>query len=147
MTKKVFQITKSTYDDILKAITNKKPEQGGIIGGSKGTIIDNFYYDEKPTFSNISSYIPNAGKLNEIINDVWKRKNVKFIGMIHSHLINNGISDEDIDFARAILGSSSEMEYVLMGICGLDYLHKLKDFSWYQVFQEQVISADIVIIQ
>ena len=54
MTKKVFQITKSTYDDILKAITNKKPEQGGIIGGSKGTIIDNFYYDKKPTFSNIS---------------------------------------------------------------------------------------------
>ena len=66
--------------------------------------------------------------------------------MIHSHLINNGISDGDIDFARAILSSSSEMEYVLMGICGLDYLYNLKGFSWYQVFQEQVISADIVII-
>ena len=146
MTNKVFQITKNTYDDILKSLLNKRPEQGGIIGGSKGTIIDNFYYDENPTCSSISSYIPNTRKLNEIINDVWKNKNIEFIGVIHSHLINNEISDDDMDFAKAILSSSSEIEYVLMGICTLDYLYNLKEFSWYQVFQEQVITADIVIV-
>lgn len=140
------QIESYTYNQLLDTLSNKKPEQGGIIGGSKDNIIDQFYYDKSPVFSSISSYIPNAKVLSDIINVKWAKENIRFIGMIHSHLINKELSKEDIEFARDVLNSSTELNFIIMGICQLDYSYTHKDIVWYQVFQDAVMSTDIIIV-
>lgn len=141
------QIKSYTYKQLLNALSNKKTEQGGIIGCSKENVIDNFYFDKSPVNSSISSYTPNAKVLTEIINVKWAKKNIRFIGMIHSHLINKELSEEDIEFARDVLNSSTELNFIIMGICQLDYSYVQKGIAWYQVFQDEIISTDIIIVQ
>lgn len=140
------QIENYTYKKILNALSNRKPEQGGIIGCSKESVIDNFYFDESPVCSSVSSYTPNAKVLNEVINVKWANDDIRFVGVIHSHLINKELSREDIDFARDVLNSSTELKFILMGICQLDYSYIHKGIVWYQVFQDKVISTDIIIV-
>lgn len=140
------QIESYTYKQLLSALSDKKPEQGGIIGCSKKNVIDNFYFDKSPVYSSISSYIPNAKALNELINIKWAKENIRFIGMIHSHLINKELSKEDIEFARDVLNSSTELNFIIMGICQLDYSYTQKGIVWYQVSQDEIISTDITIV-
>ena len=71
---------------------------------------------------------------------------MNYYNKIKEHLINNELSREDIDFARDVLNSSTELEFILMGICQLDYSYILKGIVWYQVYQDKVISTDIIIV-
>ena len=72
---------------------------------------------------------------------------IKFIGIVHSHLINKELSKEDIEFARDLLNSSTELNFIIMGICQLDYSFTQKGIAWYQVSQDEIISTDIRIVQ
>jgi len=83
MRQKTIIMTSEVYNEICNTIGAIKPEQGGILGSSDGTIIDNYYYDFNSKRTSFS-YSMNVSVLNEVIHQ-WNDNDIRLMGVIHSH--------------------------------------------------------------
>lgn len=119
-----------------------KFETGGIIGASNN-IIDTFQLDESK-FCKKYEYIPNIQYLSKIINNDWNRKNISFLGFVHSHLHNSKLSYEDIKYAREIIKANEKISEILLGVVDLSCVEDRIDM--YAVEEKEVIECVTKII-
>lgn len=139
------KIEKKIYKEIIYHFENKRPEQGGIIGCSAEGVISEFHYDQNPEHSDISSYVPNTEMLNEIINGKWLKKEVSFIGFVHSHYINGELSLEDVEYARKILSCFCHYKFIIMAVCEMDINYKISNVLWYGISDKDCVSLNVII--
>lgn len=114
---------------ICKNLSKYNYETGGVLGSTNNTIVE-FEFD-KYSSHELYEYYPTTTFLEKIINEVWKRKNVSFIGIVHSHLHNNEISHQDIAYCREIIKANDSLEELIMGILDLSDEHN--SIRWYSV--------------
>lgn len=76
------KITTDAYQNIVKDIASKTPEQGGILMGENGIITD-FIYDKNAQTTG-STYSLDVAYLNPIIKEL-KKEGKQLMGIIHSH--------------------------------------------------------------
>lgn len=80
------KIRLKTYNEIVSFFSKQRnTEEGGIIGGRTKDIIDYFYPDYAASKKTHNLYAPNINNLNYQL-QIWKRKKISFLGIIHSHL-------------------------------------------------------------
>lgn len=91
----------STYLKIMNVFPEVPPERGGIIGG-KNKIITEFILDDANTFIDRAMYVPNVKFINKQI-EVWQNLNIDFYGIIHSHMLDDSLSQEDIKYINKIM--------------------------------------------
>lgn len=130
-------LDKKVREEMICTIGREPNETGGILGGSDCEI-NHFFFDvgEK---SSANEYVPNTDLLNKVI-DNWKSRDIKFLGIIHSHIDNPLLSDKDIQMALKILDLNPFIESILMPI----FIIKDQEFRWYKVSKHQVDLATVI---
>ena len=122
----------SVITNILKTLGNALPEAGGILGG-KGKNVECFYYDASPCCCSATTYSPNTEVLNYVINNVWEKKEIRFMGFVHSHINNSDISEEDVEYMQTIL-NSNKLSKLILCIADYNYLEKrVSSLRWYVI--------------
>ena len=125
---KVLHITEKCSEAIVKTIASTIPECGGILGMKKDAVVSEYIFD-KGIENSTEYYIPDINTLNKALIE-WSNKNIRFCGMIHSHLLGrNKLSSSDIDYGRRIL-SSMNMDSIYMLLVDTDtYSYNLTVFE------------------
>jgi len=113
------QIKNDVYNEICHTLRKYPYETGGIIGTDERGVITAFQFDNIQNMS-LYEYCPNTEFLNKVINDRWDKKNIKFIGFVHSHLHNSECSPQDVEYARQILKANRQINSILLGIVSLE---------------------------
>jgi len=114
----IIHFRRETLDEMFSLIKRQAYETGGIIGVDDGGIISAFQFD-KTCNSSPFEYCPNVDFLDRVINKKWAKRNIEFVGFVHSHLNNCEISQQDIEYARNILEENSCLESILIGVINL----------------------------
>ena len=103
---KILHISKECNEAIVSAMASLPPEVGGILGTKTEGIITAFSFD-KGRDNSTEFYIPDVTILNQVIRS-WKQNDIKFAGMIHSHLRGRKqLSASDVEYAKKIMRSMS----------------------------------------
>lgn len=127
--------------DIINTIGNRFCESGGLLGSSKDGVIDSYYFDEGK-INLTDKYVPKVETMNVVLEE-WSERNIKFIGIIHSHLEDAAISSKDIIMARKILAINDSLESVLMPV----YTLKDKKIRWYEIDSNKLNLIQIEILK
>lgn len=98
-------------NEILQTLGQFAFETGGILGSCEGEVIDCFCFD-KGIMNTGNSYNPNVKYLNEILEE-WNDNNIKFIGIIHSHMRRKTLSLADLYFAEKLMKSNLIEELIM----------------------------------
>ncbi|GAB1345659.1 hypothetical protein MASR1M29_21700 [Cloacibacterium normanense] len=114
MKKLKFRITTNAYQQIVKTLGSKIPEQGGILIGKDGVITD-FVHDEFAETSS-STYSLNISYLNPIIKK-FKEDNKELLGVIHSHpYACRKLSRQDQEYFAGVLDKAKDVDYLFTPI-------------------------------
>ncbi|NMR34964.1 hypothetical protein HIO71_12280 [Chryseobacterium aquaticum] len=114
MKKLKFIITTTAYQQIVKTLGSKNPEQGGILIGKDGIITD-FVHDEFAETSS-STYSLNISYLNPIIKK-FKEDNKELLGIIHSHPYGcRKLSRQDQEYFAGVLNKAKDVDYLFTPI-------------------------------
>ena len=114
MKKLKFIITTSAYQQIVKTLGSKIPEQGGILVGKDGVITD-FVHDEFAETSS-STYSLNINYLNPIIKK-FKQDDKELLGIIHSHPYGcRKLSRQDQEYFAGVLDKAKDVDYLFTPI-------------------------------
>ena len=114
MKKLKFIITTSAYQQIVKTLGSKIPEQGGILIGKDG-VITNFVHDEFAETSS-STYSLNISYLNPIIKK-FKEEEKELLGIIHSHPYGcRKLSRQDQEYFAGVLNKAKDVDYLFTPI-------------------------------
>lgn len=114
MKKLKFRITTNAYQQIVKTLGSKIPEQGGILIGKDG-VITNFVHDEFAETSS-SSYSLNISYLNPIIKK-FKEDDKELLGIIHSHPYGcRKLSRQDQEYFAGVLDKAKDVDYLFTPI-------------------------------
>ena len=114
MKKLKFTITTDAYQNIIKKIGSKVPEQGGVLLGKNG-VITNFIYDEFAETS-VSTYALNVTYLNPIITE-FKNEGKELLGIIHSHPYGcRKLSRQDQEYFAGVLNKAKDVDYLFTPI-------------------------------
>lgn len=116
------------YDEICEALSCMPPETGGILGRKNGKITC-FYYDSAGSRSE-NCYIPDVDVLNQQILN-WKKNNIEFAGIVHSHWENEELSAQDFRYGRQIARAFGRD--IVMGV----YVYYTKKLFLYDIFLEK----------
>lgn len=120
--------------DVLKALADQlgafPAERGGILAEKDG-VVTSFYFDKVSLNScDFNTYIPDVVSLSEVIYDWECNQNLVFCGFIHSHPAQKQVlSKNDIQYALQVLGTYTELDYLLMGIIGENHSFPLKMYQ------------------
>lgn len=114
----IIHIRRETLDEMFSLIKRQAYETGGIIGVDDGGIISAFQFD-KTCNSSPFEYCPNVDFLDRVINKKWAKRNIEFVGFVHSHLNNSEVSRQDIDYSRDTLRTNKHLNYIILGIVDL----------------------------
>lgn len=122
-------IDKIVIDKICHSLSKHNYETGGILG-SRDDVIVEFEFD---TYSSheLYEYYPATDFLEKIINEDWRRKNISFVGMIHSHMHNSEISTQDIAYCQEIIKANDSFNELIIGV--LDLSDENNQIAWYSV--------------
>lgn len=90
-------------------------EKGGILGGTGDPEITHFFFDSLG-LTNRSSYHPDADSLEQVIR-LWRSRNIRFLGIIHTHTREDALSlsKKDLQFVRVMLVLNPGMD-LIMGV-------------------------------
>lgn len=114
MKKLKFIITTTAYQQIVKTLGSKIPEQGGILVGKDGIITD-FIHDEFAETSS-STYSLNISFLNPIIKK-FKEEEKELLGIIHSHPYGcRKLSRQDQEYFAGVLDKAKDVDYLFTPI-------------------------------
>lgn len=114
MKKLKFIITTNAYQQIVKTLGSKIPEQGGILVGKDGVITD-FVHDEFAETSS-STYSLNINYLNPIIKK-FKEDDKELLGIIHSHPYGcRKLSRQDQEYFSEVLNKAKDVDYLFTPI-------------------------------
>ncbi len=95
------KIDYDVYLKIMNSFPEVPPERGGIIGG-KNKIITEFILDDTNTFTDKAMYVPDVEFINNQI-EIWQSLNIDFYGIIHSHISDGSLSQQDIEYIKKIM--------------------------------------------
>lgn len=132
----------TVFDKICETLGNNACETGGVIG-FVGDTISEFEFD-KYSSHELYEYYPNTVFFEKIINDKWEEKNVSFAGIVHSHLYNSAISNQDITYCREIINANSLFDKMILGILDISASHKL--VKWYLISEDAVEEQKITVV-
>lgn len=98
------RILKDVYLKIISQYPIVPPEQGGIIGGNDRVV--NRYFHDSTRQSVVSAvYSPNIKLLNSKIEE-WHKKDISFLGLVHSHPKNQiTLSNDDVKYIELLFHS------------------------------------------
>ena len=115
---KVVKIKKNISRKICRELQSHSYETGGIIGVNSEGVICEFQIDDiyRPC---IHEYYPNVEFLNRIINSEWSKRDIRFVGFVHSHLNNDKLSRQDYIYGKRILDNNKMLNFLLLGIVNL----------------------------
>lgn len=113
------QIKNDVYNEICHTLRKYPYETGGIIGTDERGVITAFQFDKIQNMA-LYEYCPNTEFLNKVINGRWNKRNINFIGFVHSHLHNSECSRQDVEYARQILKTNKHINSLLLGIFNLE---------------------------
>lgn len=92
------------YKKIIESQNMYPPETGGILGGRKGIVTEE-YFDRGMQSDRMCSYIPNIRELNKVIRH-WQMEDIVFMGIYHTHFWNvQTLSETDKEYINKILGN------------------------------------------
>lgn len=134
-------IKKDTFIQICSSIKKNHHETGGIVGTDSNGMITAFQFD-KINNPELFEYYPNTSFLNNVINNIWSNVNVSFIGFVHSHLHNDCISQQDIDYGREILKENKFLSNILIGI--IDLSKKTHCIKWYKIDENSIFEVNVI---
>lgn len=104
-------ISQEVLKEISENIAMHNKESGGILGSTDGKTIDAFYFDLGIESKN-NEYVPNALLLNDILLE-WEKRNIEFLGMIHSHFSYASLSYMDLEYARTVMNVNAINEIIM----------------------------------
>lgn len=119
-------IKREVYETLCQTFGSNTWEMGGILGESEGRI-NSFYFD-KTGISDLKSYIPDVRTLNYILT-LWKKQNISFIGLVHTHKRNKYLSASDLHYGKEI--ADSFKKNIIMGI----FVVETQELFLYQIYQ------------
>ena len=120
------QITTDAYQDIIKQIGSKTPEQGGILVGKDGVVTD-FIYDKEAKTTG-STYTLNVEYLNPIIKEM-KRLGKELLGITHSHPYGySKLSPQDREYFLSQFKNFPNLEFMYTPIV---YSAKQDEFQFF----------------
>ena len=128
-------ICQYVIDEISRSLGLLDYESGGLIGSRNGDILDVFYYDEGRR-SNDNEYAPSVDELQKQLNN-WSKEHIEFKGIIHSHIISDRLSPQDIQMAYKII-SMNTLSSILMPV----FLLSEQRIIWYEVNKDSVICIE-----
>ncbi len=128
-------ICQYVIDEISRSLGLFDYESGGLIGSRNGDILDVFYYDEGRR-SNDNEYAPSVDELQKQLNN-WSKEHIEFKGIIHSHIISDRLSPQDIQMAYKII-SMNTLSSILMPV----FLLSEQRIIWYEVNKDSVICIE-----
>ena len=128
-------ICQYVIDEISRSLGLFDYESGGLIGSRNGDILDAFYYDEGRR-SNDNEYAPSVDELQKQLNN-WSKEHIEFKGIIHSHIISDRLSPQDIQMAYKII-SMNTLSSILMPV----FLLSEQRIIWYEVNKDSVICIE-----
>ena len=109
-------ITADVFAGIRATIGSMPPEQGGALGGRYDGDITEFVFDETARRSG-ATYSPNHKFLNNLFEQEWNPRGIRFRGFVHSHPGGfRGPSGGDLDYCRRILRAIPELEVLYLPI-------------------------------
>ncbi len=132
---KKIHIKEEIFGKICASISKNRYETGGIIGINSRGIVCAFQLDHITT-AYPYEYRTNTRFLNDVI-ERWAKVGITFAGIVHSHMHNNCISREDIEYAREILKANEFMKDIIMGI--IDLSGEAEYIEWYLINAETVM--------
>ena len=100
-------------DQIRRNIGNYSFETGGILGG-KGQKVSRFAFDKGKKQKDEDSFCPDIDKMNNVISN-WRREEIQFLGLVHSHKVNPYLSAADIEYGFKIV-LLNRMKWIYMPI-------------------------------
>lgn len=123
----MLKIDKTIENRIIEKLCAYDVETGGIIGGYNDEITC-FVFDDEPIESSVLTYIPNVESLSITINVDWYESDIEFKGIVHSHINNSFLSEEDVKYGREIMISCC-FDKILMGLVCI----KNRTITWYEI--------------
>lgn len=116
-TMKSLQMTQEVYDAIRIEIGNRRPEQGGMLGGDRDEgVIRCFHFDDSARRTG-GTYTPDHVFLNRLLDEDWNPKGIRLMGFVHSHPgYFRSLSSGDRDYARRILLAIKDLEELILPI-------------------------------
>ena len=139
---KPISIKKDVYYEICCLLKEHHYESGGIIG-MKNDEVAKFQFDSFAS-KKLFEYYPNTDFLEKIINESWSQNEVSFAGIVHSHLHNDNISQQDILYSRRIIEANRSITELRMGIVDLSKQNDL--IRWYLVTRHSVSECKTVLL-
>jgi bacterioferritin-associated ferredoxin len=79
-------MSKAVFDRIEETIGTYRAETGAILGAA-GDCVDTFYFDKAPNGRSGASYTPNHSAINRVLSEDWSKREVVYMGAVHSHPI------------------------------------------------------------
>lgn len=139
---KPISIKKDVYYEICRLLKEHHYESGGIIGMKNDEVVK-FQFDSFGS-KKLFEYYPNTDFFEKIINENWSKNGILFAGIVHSHLHNGNISQQDILYSRRIIEANMSIAELLMGIVDLSKQNDL--IRWYLVTRHSVSECKKVLL-
>lgn len=107
-------IKREVYIDIYKTFTQFNVEKCGILGSSDGISITDWEFIQDQNQDQLHASIT-ENILHHIVNEIWLKRKISFIGLIHSHINTQAyLSPKDVKTASKILQMNSQLLFLYM---------------------------------
>ena len=133
----LYSLTEATMSEIKNTIGMKTVESGGLLGSASRGIIDEYIFDPGKLESTIE-FAPNVDYMQRILMR-WSNQGIRFLGIIHSHIMGSALSDRDILMARRILECNEHIDYILMPV----FTIMDQRITWYKVGNNCVNAIEV----
>jgi len=116
---------------IMDLLGSTDYESGGLLGSSNGDVVDTLYFDIGRRCS-YTDYFPNVSLWEEQLQK-WSESQIQLVGIIHSHINSEKLSEKDVVMARRVVTANS-LECIQMPVFVLNE----KRIVWYEVSSDYV---------
>lgn len=106
------RITQSAFLDIVNFIGKKPAESGGALFGFEEDYIIREFIPDTNAKTSRSTYEINTKYLNPIVKDLWDKRQLSLIGIIHSHPSGySDLSGQDMLYFQDLLSSMKRKKF------------------------------------
>ena len=112
----ILKITHDVYNEIIKNLSTRSTECGGVLGAGADGIVSEFYFDATGK-SLPSGYAPDVTAINDMLINDWMPRGILMVGIVHSHA--NGVSVPscgDISYGIRILRALDTVDMFFLPI-------------------------------
>ena len=120
-------ITEAVYQNILRDLSGRPPECGGVLGADQIGVVSAWHFDRTGN-STPDSYKPDVTAINRVLQEEWQPRGIYMVGIIHSHAAGKKVpSCGDVHYGIRILRALDTVDAFYLPILELSA-------SWLQFF-------------